>query len=46
MDVVKNNKTENVENAVKSENVEETFQDVVENLITTKDVEKSSEPFC
>ena len=37
-------KAENVENAVKSENVEETLEAVLnENLITTKDVEKSSE---
>ena len=40
-----NNKTENVENTVKSDNVEEILKDVEnEIIIKTKDVERSSEP--
>ena len=40
-----NNKTEDVEKAVRSENVEEKLEDEAnENVNVTKDVEKASEP--
>jgi hypothetical protein len=45
INIDRNNATEDVENIVKSENVEEILKDVVnEIIIKIKDVERSSEP--